>query len=71
MAIEVVAQKNHDGGRTWDRTCSREAWIPHGTEQDSYDAQMSLGFMYDEGQGVSEDDEETLRWYRRAAGRPL
>jgi hypothetical protein len=28
---------SRDGGRTWDRTCSREAWIPHGTEQDSYD----------------------------------
>lgn len=28
---------SHDGGRTWDRTSSREAWIPHGTEQDSYD----------------------------------
>ena len=28
---------SRDGGRTWDRTASREAWIPHGTEQDSYD----------------------------------
>lgn len=28
---------SRDGGRTWDRTSSREAWIPHGTEEDSYD----------------------------------
>ena len=28
---------SRDGGRTWDRTASREAWIPHGSEQDSYD----------------------------------
>ncbi|MSP12036.1 MAG: hypothetical protein EXR62_03660 [Chloroflexi bacterium] len=28
---------SRDGGRTWDRTASREAWIPHGTEEDSYD----------------------------------
>lgn len=28
---------SRDGGRTWDRTASREAWIPHGTEQDAYD----------------------------------
>lgn len=28
---------SHDGGLTWDRAASREAWIPHGTEQDSYD----------------------------------
>ncbi len=27
---------SRDGGRTWDRTASREAWIPHGTEEDSY-----------------------------------
>jgi len=28
---------SRDGGKTWDRTSSREDWIPHGTEQDSYD----------------------------------
>lgn len=28
---------SRDGGKTWDRTASREAWIPHGTEHDSYD----------------------------------
>lgn len=28
---------SRDGGRTWDRTSSRQAWIPHGTEENSYD----------------------------------
>jgi len=28
---------SRDGGRTWDRTSSREAWIPYGTQEDSYD----------------------------------
>ncbi len=28
---------SRDGGRTWDRTSSRQAWVPHGTEEDSYD----------------------------------
>jgi len=28
---------SRDGGQTWERGCSREAWIPHGTEEDSYD----------------------------------
>ena len=28
---------SRDGGQTWERDCSREAWIPHGTEEDSYD----------------------------------
>ena len=28
---------SRDGGKTWDRTVSRQAWIPHGTEQHSLD----------------------------------
>jgi hypothetical protein len=28
---------SRDGGKTWDRAASRVAWIPHGTEHDSYD----------------------------------
>jgi len=28
---------SRDGGLTWDRRSSREAWIPHGPEEDSYD----------------------------------
>ena len=34
---EMRITLSRDGGRTWDRTASRQAWIPHGTEQDSYD----------------------------------
>ncbi|HEY1601752.1 MAG TPA: hypothetical protein VGG64_19280 [Pirellulales bacterium] len=34
---EMRITLSRDGGRTWDRTASREAWIPHGTEEDSYD----------------------------------
>ena len=30
-------------------------------------AQALLGFMYDNGQGVPEDDTEPVRWYRLAA----
>ena len=28
---------SRDGGITWSRLVSRKAWIPHGTEEDSYD----------------------------------
>ncbi|MBL9215847.1 MAG: hypothetical protein JNG83_10265 [Opitutaceae bacterium] len=34
---EMRVTLSRDGGRTWDRTASRQAWIPHGTEQDSFD----------------------------------
>ena len=36
-ANEMRITISRDGGRTWDRKSSREAWIPHGTEEDSYD----------------------------------
>ena len=34
--MDVRLTVSRDGGYTWDRTVSREAWIPHGTEHDSY-----------------------------------
>lgn len=34
---ELRVTISRDGGRTWDRTSSRQAWIPHGTEEDSCD----------------------------------
>ncbi len=34
---EMRIALSRDGGISWDRTSSREAWIPHGSEQDSYD----------------------------------
>jgi hypothetical protein len=40
--VEMRLTISRDGGRTWNRTCSREAWIPHGTEQDSYDRLLIL-----------------------------
>ena len=39
---EIRITISRDGGCTWDRTASREAWIPHGTEQDSYD-RLAIG----------------------------
>jgi TPR repeat protein len=32
-------------------------------------AQFSLGFMYDNGQGVLQDYAEAAKWYRKAAGK--
>ena len=40
--MEVRLVTSRDGGKTWDRTVSREAWIPHGKEQDSYDRYVRL-----------------------------
>lgn len=40
MEVRIVTSR--DGGKTWDRTVSREPWIPYGTEHDSYNRQVRL-----------------------------
>lgn len=35
--MDVRVMVSRDWGHTWDRSVSREAWIPNGTEADSYD----------------------------------
>ena len=39
----------------------------HAAEQGDADAQVNLGYMYDNGRGVPQDDAEAVRWYRLAA----
>lgn len=36
---ELRVTVSRDGGRTWDRTVSRQPWIPHSTEESAYDRQ--------------------------------
>ena len=36
-------------------------------EQGHADAQSRLGYMYDTGEGVPQDDVEAVKWYRLAA----
>ncbi len=46
-------------------TALRE-WRPL-AEQGNADAQYNLGVMYNNGQGVPEDDAEAVKWFRKAA----
>jgi hypothetical protein len=39
---ELRITQSRDGGKSWDRTASRTAWIPHGTEEDSVDRMAFL-----------------------------
>ena len=39
----------------------------HGRAQGDAKAQYSLGYMYDFGEGVPQNDAEAVRWYRMAA----
>ena len=36
-------------------------------KQGQVDAQFRLGVMYDEGQGVSQDQQEAVKWFHLAA----
>ena len=36
-------------------------------DQGDAEAQFNLGFMYDNGEGVPQDDQEAVKWYRMAA----
>jgi uncharacterized protein len=36
-------------------------------EQGDADAQFNLGVMYDEGEGVPQDDKEAVKWWRLSA----
>jgi TPR repeat protein len=36
-------------------------------DQGDADAQYNLGIMYDNGEGVPENDAEAVKWYRKAA----
>ena len=56
------------------QTCFGFAYTPEqikelhqGAEQGDARAQLNLGFMYDNGHGVPEDDTEAVTWYRKAA----
>jgi TPR repeat protein len=40
-------------------------------DQGDANAQYTLGYMYDNGEGVPENDVEAVRWYRLAAGQGL
>ena len=43
------------------------AWYRKAAEQGNAVAQFSLGFMYNNGEGVPQDYVQALSWYRKAA----
>ncbi len=49
-----------------DHHTAMKEWRPL-AERGNEAAQASLGFMYAKGQGVAQDYQEAVRWYRLAA----
>jgi TPR repeat protein len=66
----VATAQDFDKGFTahqaGDYVTALEEWRPL-AEQGDAAAQTNLGYMYEFGEGVSQDDAEAVRWYRLAA----
>ena len=68
-AAAIQAGNFEDGVAAYDRkdyTTALEKFRIR-AQQGSASAQFSLGFMYDNGQGVAQDYAEAVRWYKLAA----
>lgn len=59
-------QAGLDAYNSGDYTAALKEWRPL-AEQGDAEAQVALGVMYYEGQGVLKDDKEAAKWWRKAA----
>ena len=61
-------QKGLAAAQRGDFATALREWTPL-AEQGGADAQFNLGFMYNNGRGVPQDDKTAVKWYRLAAER--
>ena len=59
-------QKGLDAAQSGDFATALREWTPL-AEQGDARAQLNLGFMYHQGQGVPQDDKTAVKWYLIAA----
>ena len=63
-------QKGWDASKKGDYATALKEWRPL-AEQGDANAQSNLGWMYDNGLGVLEDDKAAVKWYRLENGSDL
>jgi len=70
LAAQEPAWSGYDEGlaaaKSGDYATALREWTPL-AEQGNSRAQYHLGIMYENGQGVPEDNKEAVKWYRKAA----
>ena len=69
VSTPVYADDFQDGFDAYNRKDYKvafEKWMPLAEQGDAY-AQSNLGLMYANGQGVTQDDKEAVKWYRLSA----
>ena len=64
---EQQFQQGFEASTRGDYQTAFKLWLSL-AEQGNASAQFNLGNMYDNGQGVKQDDVEAVKWYRQAAG---
>ena len=64
--IAADLQKGLDAAIKGDFQMAQKEWRPL-AEQGHASAQFYLGMMYDNGDGMAEDDSQAVYWYRKAA----
>ena len=66
MGWSADFQKGLDAYKNKDYATALREWKPL-AEQGNAEAQYILGWMYEYGKGVLQDDETAVKWYKRAA----
>ena len=69
-AVSGPFEDGLDAYDSGDYATALRLWRPL-AEQGNAHAEHALGVMYDEGQGVPQDDAEAVKWYRLAADQGL
>lgn len=69
MQRETQAKDNALGIEEQKKSCDSFASLCKAAEQGDIDAQYELGNCYYNGNGVSEDKAEAVKWYYKAANR--
>ena len=71
LAAPAWGQDFEKGLRAYDQGdyATAAKWYRLAGEQGHVAAQLFLGLMYDEGQGVPQDYVEAAKWFRKAADR--
>lgn len=69
LSLSVQADVFNDAAAAYQKGDYRTAFnlMEPLAEQGDAKAQVGLGYLYSEGEGVPEDDEEAVKWYRLAA----
>ena len=65
-AFSADFQKGWTAAKSGDYATALREWTPL-AEQGHAGAQNNLGLMYDNGEGVPQDDKTAVKWYRLAA----